>query len=141
MVHFDYFRVGASGLLEDDGLDEDGGYRYILVMMYDMSNWVWLELTEACTARLTAQHLLTWCKIIGVPEVWVSDTASHFTNQMMAALENSLGDDRRFSVANSPRSNGTCERTMREVVRTLQAMINEERRTAQDLVEFVPAVQ
>ena len=61
----------------DDGLDEDEGYRYILVMMDDMSNWVWLEPTEACTARLTAQHLLTWCKIIGVPEMWVSGTASH----------------------------------------------------------------
>ena len=110
-------------------------------MMDDMSNWVWFEPTEACTARLTAQHLLTWCKIIGVPEVSVSGTASHFKNQMMAALEKSLGVDRRFSVANSPWSNGTCERTMREVVRTLKAMIHEKRRAAHDWVEFVPAVQ
>ena len=72
VVQFDYLHVGASGPLGDDGLDEDGGYRYILVMMDDMSNWVWLEPTEACTARLTAQHLLTWCNIIGVQEVWVS---------------------------------------------------------------------
>ena len=71
VVHVDYLHVGASGPLGDDGLDEDGRYRYILVMMDDMSNWVWLRPTEACTARLTAQHLLTWCKIIGVPEVWV----------------------------------------------------------------------
>ena len=41
VVHFDYLYV--SGLLGDDGLDEDGGYSYILVMMDDMSNWVWLE--------------------------------------------------------------------------------------------------
>ena len=67
--------------------------------MNDMSNWVWLEPTGACTARLTAQHLLTWCKIIiEVPEVWVSDTASHFKNEMMAALEKSLGVDRRFQL-------------------------------------------
>ena len=84
---------------------------------------------------------LTWCKIIGVPEVWVSDTASHFKNQMMAALEKSLGVDGRFSVANSPWSNGTCGRMMREVVRTLKAMIHEGRRTAQVWVELVPAVQ
>ena len=140
VVHFDYLHVGASGPLGDDGLDEDGGYRYVLVMMDDMSNWVRLEPTEACTARLTAQHLLTWCKIIGVPGVWVSDTASHFKNQMMAASEKSFGVDRRFPVANSPWSNGTCERMMHEVVRTLKAVIHEERRTPQDWVELEPVV-
>ena len=80
VVHFDCLHVGASGPLGGDGLDEDEGYRYTLAMMDDMSNWVWLEPTEACTARLTAQHILTWCKIIGVPEVLVSDTASHSKN-------------------------------------------------------------
>ena len=71
----------------------------------------------------------------------MSGTASHFKNQMMARLEKSLGVDRRFSVANSLWSNGACERMLREVVRTLKAMIHEERGTAQDWVEVVPAVQ
>ena len=62
---------------------------------------------------------------MGVPEVCVSDTASHFKNHMLAALETALGVDRNFSVANSPWSNGTCERIMREMVRTLKAMIQE----------------
>ena len=103
---------------------------------------VWLESTGACKARLTAQHILAWCKtIVGVPEVWVSDTASHFKNHMMAALEKSVGVDKRFSVANSPWSNVTYERKLREVVRTLKAMIQEERRNTQDWLELVPAVQ
>ena len=71
----------------------------------------------------------------------MSDTASHFKNHMMAALEKSLGVDRRFSVASSPWSNGTCERMMLEVVRTKKAIIQEERRNTQDWVELVPAVQ
>ena len=50
-VHFDQLHVGASQPLGDDGLDEEGGYQYIL-MIDDMSNWVWLEPTKACTARL-----------------------------------------------------------------------------------------
>ena len=57
----------------------------------------------------------------------------------MAALEKSLGIDRKFSIANSPWSNGTCERMMREVVRTF--MVQEERRHTRDWVELVPAVQ
>ena len=50
VVHFDYLYVGAIRLLGDDGLDEDGGYSYILVMMDDVSNWVWLEPTGEFTA-------------------------------------------------------------------------------------------
>ena len=69
VVHFDYLYVGASAPLGDDGLDENGSCSYILVMMDDMSNWVRLEPTGSFTARLTAQHLLAWCRTIGVPEV------------------------------------------------------------------------
>ena len=37
--------VEACGPLGNDGLGEDGGYSYILVVMDDMSNWVLLEPT------------------------------------------------------------------------------------------------
>ena len=67
--------------------------------------------------------------LVGVLEIWVTDAASHFKNHMMVALEKSLGVDRRFSVANSPWSNGTCER-----------MVREERRNTQDWVELVPTL-
>ena len=61
VVRCDYLDVGASGPLGDDGLDDDGGYSYILVMMDDRSNWVWLEPTGACTAHLTAQQKPSAC--------------------------------------------------------------------------------
>ena len=110
-------------------------------MIDGISNWVSLEPTGACTARLTAQHLLTLCEIIEVREVWVNDTASQTESHMMAAFERSLGVGRRFSVANSSWSNGTYERMMREVVRTLTAMIQEERWNTQGWAALVPAVQ
>ena len=43
--------VGASGPLGDDGLDDNGRFRYILVMMDNISNWVCLEPMAACTAE------------------------------------------------------------------------------------------
>ena len=51
---------------------------------------------------------------MGVPEVWVSDTASHFKNRVMKTLEGALRVEHRFTVANLPWSNGTCERMMRD---------------------------
>ena len=125
VIHFDCLYVGASGPLGDDDLDEDGGYSYILVMVDDMNNRVWLEPTGVCKTGLTAQHLLASCKTIGVPKVWVNDTASHFNNRMMVALEKSLGVDRGFSVANSPWSNDICERMMQSMVE-VQSQLHEE---------------
>ena len=58
VVHIDYLYVGESGPLGQDGLDEDEGFKYILVMLDDMSNWVWLEPAGACTARNNEHALL-----------------------------------------------------------------------------------
>ena len=139
--HFDYLYVGDSGLPGKDGLDEREGVKYILVMMDDLSNFVWLEPTESCTTASTAKHLLRWCKTLGVPEVWVSDTASHFKNRVMKTLERALRMEHRFAGAYLPYSNGACKRIMREVVRALKAILQEERSGICEWVDVVPAIQ
>ena len=45
IFHFDYLYVGDSGPLDKDGLDEGDGFKYILVMMDDLNNFMWLEPT------------------------------------------------------------------------------------------------
>ena len=79
-MHFDYLYVGESGPQASQGLPEEGGFRYILVIMDDLSNFVSMEPVEVGTAEATAESLLTWCKTLGVPRMWVSDTATHFKN-------------------------------------------------------------
>ena len=140
VLHFVYLYVGDSGPLGKDGLYEGDGFKYILLIMDDFSNFVWLEPTESCTAASTAKHLLRWCKPLGVPEIWGSDTASHFKNHVKT-LEGALRVEHRFAVANSPWSKGTCERMMREVVRALKAILQEERRDIREWMDVVPAFQ
>ena len=53
VVHFDYLYVGESG------------FRYILVITDDPSNFVSMEPVDFCTAEATAASLLTWCKTLG----------------------------------------------------------------------------
>ena len=88
-----------------------------------------------------ANHLLRWCRTLGVPSVWVSDTASHFKNRTTKTLEGELRVEHRFAAVNSPWSNGTCERMMREVVRVLKAILQDERRDIREWVNVVPVVQ
>lgn len=78
VVHFDYLYVGDSGPLASQGLSEDAGFRYILVIVDDLSKFVSLEPVAVCTAELSATYLLNWCKTLGVPRVWVSETAAQF---------------------------------------------------------------
>ena len=51
------------------GFPEDGGFRYILVIMDDLSNFVLMAPVEVCNAEATAASLLTWCNTLGVPRV------------------------------------------------------------------------
>ena len=82
-------------------MPEEDGFRYFLVIMDDLSNFVSLEPAEAFTAEVTAKYLLNWCKTMGVPRVWVSDTATHFKNRVIAQLGDALKVDHR-SVAYTP---------------------------------------
>ena len=80
----DLKEVRVCGPEGSEGLPEEDGFHCILVIMDDLSNFVSLEPTEACTAEVTAKHLLNWCKTMGVPRVWVSDTATHFKNRLVS---------------------------------------------------------
>ena len=85
--------------------------------------------------------ILNWCKTMGVPRVWVSDTATHFKNRVIAQLSDALKVDHRFAVTYTPWSNGTCERMVREVVRALKFILSEQRKQVAEWVDVLPAAQ
>lgn len=64
------------------------------MMMNDLDNFVWLEPTKASTAALVIEHLLQWCTLLVVSDIWVSDSASRFKNRVMQALEKALNVER-----------------------------------------------
>ena len=65
VVHFYCLYVGGSGPQASQGLPVGGGFRYILVIMDDLCNFVSMEPVVVCTAEATAASLLTWCKTFG----------------------------------------------------------------------------
>ena len=109
--------------------------------MDDLLNFVSSEPAEACTVEVTAKHLLNWCKTMGVPRVWVSDTAMHFKNRVIAQLSDALKVDHCFAVAYTPWFNGNCERMVREVVRALKSILWVQRKQVAKRVHGLPAAQ
>lgn len=56
-----------------------------------------------------------------MPRVSVNDTAQfHLDKQVLAQQRQVLEVDHQFAVAHSPRSNGTCERMVRELIKPLK---------------------
>ena len=109
--------------------------------MDDLSNFVSMEPVEVCTAEATAASLLTWYNALGVARVWVSDTATRLTNAILTRLRKALRVDHQSTVAHTPWSTGSCERMVKEVVRSICAIHLGQRRAVSEWVDVLPAVQ
>lgn len=44
-----------------EAADSRGGFAYVLVMVEDISKYLWLRPARACTANLIAVELVSWC--------------------------------------------------------------------------------
>ena len=73
--------------------------------------------------------------------MWVSDTATHFENRVIAQLNDALKVGNRFAVANTPWTNGNCERMIIEVVRALNSILSERRKQVAEWVDVLPTAQ
>lgn len=78
--------------MERESLDKRDGFRYILVIISDLSFYVWLEPAEVCSTATTTtvKHLFLWFQIVDIPEVWMNDTVTHFRNKVMSTFGGSL---------------------------------------------------
>ena len=99
-----------------------------------------MEPVVVCTAEATAESLLTWYKTLGVTCVGECYRRA-FQERDFDPPVRSLIVEHQFAVAYSPWSNGTCERMVKEVVRSLCSNLLKQRREVSDWVDVLPAVQ
>ena len=93
-----------------------------MMIVDDLSSFLWMEQTETCIAKVAARKLLRWCSMIGISRVWVSDTAMHFKISVLQLVAEKLAVDCHFSVANTASTNGTVKRVMLESVYPFRAV-------------------
>ena len=85
----------------DAGIDAADGYKYVLVILEDVTGYTRLRPSKACTAKGTVEELVRWCATFGPLTTCVSDDATHVRNRVVRNLAKALGVDHRLSVANS----------------------------------------
>ena len=141
VLHFDYhLSLGESDAIDMGGL-VDGGYKHVLVLMDDVSRFVWLEEAVSCSMEVAARSVLKWCASFGVPKAFTSDGGTHFTGQVMQMVSSRLGVVHHFRVADVSWSHGAVERMNREVVKTFSAVLSERRRPPSEWPLALGAVQ
>ena len=90
VLPFDYLGLGESDAIDEGGL-VDGGYKHVLVLMDDVSRFVWLEEAVSCSMEMAARSVLKSWASFGVPKAFTSDGGTHFTGQVIQMVSSRLG--------------------------------------------------
>jgi hypothetical protein len=131
LIHFDWLSLPGS----------DEGLKYILVIKDDMSGFVRLHPSTNATAAETAAAMMEWFGLFGVVKTWVSDSGSHFKNEVITKMGRLFGAHHHFVTPHCPWANGTVEVVNRVIVRTLKVLCSEMRLNSTDWPKLLPLVQ
>ena len=140
VLHFDYLSLGESDAIDMGGLVH-GGYKHALVLMDDVSWFVWLEEVLSCSTEVAAHSVLKWWASFGVSKAFTSGDGTHFTGQVMQMVAFRSGVIHHFGVANVSWSHGTVEWMNRGVVKTFRAVLSERRQPPNEWPLALGAVQ
>ena len=72
----------------------------ILVIMEDVSRFVWLEEAASCSNEVAVRAMLKWCASLDAPKAFTSDGGTQFTGQKIKMGSTRLSVAHHFSVAN-----------------------------------------
>ena len=103
------------------------GFKFIIVLLDCFTRFVELVPAKDVTALEAAQALLTVFGRYGMPKAVRSDNGSQFTAQVVSNLLHLMGVGREYTIPYRPQSNGLVERSIKEVLRHLRAMIMDQR--------------
>lgn len=104
------------------------GYKYILVMVDQMSGFVLLFALLSKQMDEVSTHVLDAFSTFGYPYKIKSDNGLEFCNQMLKAVLERASVQHAVTVAYDHHANGVAERTVRATRDTLEKMIRDNSR-------------
>ena len=101
------------------------GYKYKLLAVDYVSQWVEAILTITCDAKVVLNLIRrNIFSRFGTPRAVISDEGSHFCNKLFASLLSKYGDKHWVSPSYHPQSNGQAEVSNREIKKILEKKVN-----------------
>ena len=136
VVHFDFMYIGKP----PKGYAHE--FVYVLVIKDDFSGLVEVVPCDSADAETTAEALL-WFKaryLSRWPDYFISDQGSHFNNNLMRILADTVGTTHRFTPTYQPCANGTVEIVNKSIKRVLSQLLIENHLGPHDWPYLLPAV-
>ena len=130
-LHWDFIQLGESF----------GQSRYLLVLKDDATHFCELVPCDSASSKVAIEAMLDWHSRYGAPRIWISDSGTHFKNEVVQELSRRLKARQDVIVAYSPWINGSVERVNRDILQVLKAMLLEYQLDIKDWPYLVPIVQ
>lgn len=123
--------------------ESEQGYRYILVVLDQMSGFVLLKALLTKEMAEVSEDILDIFLTFGFPEAIKSDNGSEFCNKMVTELLSKANVRHNRIIAHNHHENGSVERVIRSVRDTLEKFIRsmDEQKYRKSWEELVPLVQ
>jgi transposase InsO family protein len=109
-------------------------------MKDDATHYTRLVPADSYTSDVAVEAIIQWTADFGTPQCWVSDSGTHFKNQVLTKLSKQLQAEQDIIVAYSPWINGSIERVNRDILQVMRVMIKELKLNVNEWPYLVPAV-
>ncbi|KAE9351267.1 hypothetical protein PF008_g6023 [Phytophthora fragariae] len=119
----------------------NGESNYLLVMKDDVSHYCELIECSSANAATSAMVILDWNSRYGMPQLLISDAATHFKNQLLEELCHKTQMTQSFTLAYCPWINGSVERLNRDILQVLRVMLLEYKVEQDNWTALLPLIQ
>lgn len=100
-----------------------GTSRYVRVLKDEATHCVELVTCDRPTSEVAAAVIPCWYSRFGVPNLWISDSASYFTSKLITDSNRRLKAQQQFTLAYTPWEDGSVESVNRVIIQVLKALI------------------
>jgi hypothetical protein len=133
---FERVAIDTMGPLPED----EFGNKYVVVFIDMFSRVLELYPEKDCTAEAAARSLFQWVCRYGIPREVQSDNGSQYVSQTVEQLLQLLQVSKRYTVPYRPQANGIVERSNKEILKHLRAILFD-KRTSDKWSQSLPLVQ
>lgn len=105
------------------------------------SGFVWLESVILCKTEATARATVNGCAMMDMTRVRALDMDAHSRGRLLTMLVEALSTEQHSSVAHCVCTNGTTERFVKDIIKTSQAIFNEDGWCVSRWVQVISVVQ
>lgn len=103
------------------------GHRYALTILDNFSKYLQIYPLKGGTAKETAERILDYITVFGIPDKLLTDNSSSFRSELITELGNRLGIKRLFISPYNSQTNGQLERTHQQLKKTISIWCDEDK--------------